>query len=43
MTGGEEKFAEVAGDNLFFIADGSEVERAFQCWSISMYIDICWS
>jgi hypothetical protein len=38
MAGGEERFAEVAGDDLFWIADGGKVDASIP---MQQYIDIC--
>jgi hypothetical protein len=38
MLGGEEGFAEVAGDDFFFAADGGEVDAGVPALE---YIDVC--
>ena len=38
MAGGEEAFAEVAGDNFFRIADGSQIHAGVPS---EEYIDVC--
>jgi len=38
VAGGEEGFAEVAGDDFFWIADGGEVDAGIPA---EKYIDVC--